>query len=134
MPSCVLRVAGSAVKIKRFLSECSLEPSRVYWRGDPRTPKSRGAVKTSGFNIVMSGSYGQSIGKQAREALAFLRMHRTDLLLLKSMRLKYSVVDFGLLDLATQDHPWPSYRIPAAFVEAAGELGLEVALSFYGKP
>ena len=134
MPSCVLRVAGSTIKIKRLLRESSLEPTRVYFRGDPGVPKSRGPVKTSGFNVSISGSHGESIEKQAREALAFLRKNRTDLLLMKSMKFKVSVVDFGLNDLATEDRPWPSYRLPAAFVEAAGELGLEVVLSFYGAP
>ena len=134
MPSCVLRVAGSTVKIKRFLRECSLEPSKVYLRGDPGFPTSRGPVKTSGFNISLSGSHGDSIEKQAREALVFFRKHREDLLLMKSMKFKASVVDFGLHDLATEERPWPSYRLPAIFVEAAGELGLGVVLSFYGAP
>lgn len=134
MPSCVLRVAGSTIKTKRLLRDSSLEPYSVYFRGEPGRPKSRGPVKTSGFNIVLSGSHGESIKKQAREALAFLRKHRADLLLLKSLKFKVSVVDFGLFDLATEDRPWPSYRLPAAFIEAAGELGLEVRLSFYGIP
>jgi hypothetical protein len=134
MPSCVLRVAGSTIKIKRLLRESSLEPSKVYFRGDPGFPKSRGPVKTSGFNIVISGSHGESIEKQAREALSFLRKHRADLLLMKSMKFKFTLVDFRLNDLATEDRPWPSYRLPATFVEAAGELGLEVILSFYGAP
>ncbi len=53
---------------------------------------------------------------------------------MKSMKFKSAMVDFGQHDLATEERPWPSYRLPAAFIEAAGELGLEVVLSFYGKP
>ena len=124
MPSCVLRVAGSAIKVKKFLRESSLQPSKVYLRGDPGVPKSRGPIKTSGFNIPMSGSQGESIKKLTREALSFLCKHRADLLLMKSMKFKHAEIDFGLYDLATEDRPWPSYRLPAAFIEAAGELGL----------
>ncbi len=35
MPGCVLRVSGSAEKVKRFLAESSFVPSKVYFRGDP---------------------------------------------------------------------------------------------------
>jgi hypothetical protein len=134
MTFCVLRFSGSAIKIRRLLKESSLELSKVYFRGDPGFPKSRGPIKTSGFNISISDSHSGSIEKQAREALTFFRKHRADLLLIKSMKFKNSVVDFGHHDLATEDRPWSSYRLPAAFVEAAGELGFSVVLSFYGAP
>jgi len=134
MPSCVLRVSGSTIKVKKFLRECSLEPWKVYLRGDPGVSASRGPVKVSGFNVVMSGSHGESIEKLARETLAFLLKHHADLLLMKSMKFKCSTIDFGLYDMATEDRPWPSYKLPAALVEAAGELQLEIVLSFYGSP
>lgn len=134
MPSCVLRVAGSSAKVKRFLKESSLAPSKVFLRGELGFPESRGLLRTSGFNIPISRSNSETIEAQARDALAFFRKHRAELLRMKSMKFKSAMVDFGLHDLATEERPWPSYRLPAAFIEAAGELGLEVVLSFYGKP
>lgn len=134
MPACMLRISGSTIKIKRLLRDSSLKPSKVYFRGDPGFPKSRGPVENSGFNIVLSESHGGAIEKQAREALSYMRKHKNALMLIKSMKFKFSVIDFGLYDLRTEDQPWPSYRLPAAFIEAAGELGFEVTLSFYGAP
>ncbi len=134
MPSCVLRVAGSTIKVKKFLRESSLEPSKIFFRGDPRVPTSRGPVQTSGFNIIMSGSHGESIEKLVRQTLVFLHEHRMDMLLLKSMKFKISTIDFGLYDLSTEDRPWPSYRLPASLIAIAGELGFEIVLSFYGPP
>jgi hypothetical protein len=70
----------------------------------------------------------------ASEALAFMRQHREDFVLLKAMRFRSATLDFGLYDLSSEDRPWPSYRLPAKLVEAAGEFGLGVVLSFYGPP
>jgi len=136
MPSCVLRVAGSTVKVHRFLRESSLEPCKVYQRGEPRFRFSVPAKlnEISGFNVSMSGSHGESIRKMASEALAFMRLHREELLRLKAMRFQSMCLDFGLYDLGTEDRPWPSYRLPAKLVEAAGEFGFDVVLSFYGPP
>lgn len=134
MPSCVLRVSGSTVKVHRFLRESSLEPCKVYLRGEPRFRHSNKLNEVSGFNVSMTGSHGESIKKMAGEALAFMRLHREELLRLKAMRFRSMCLDFGLYDLSTEERPWPSYRLPAKLVEAAGEFGFDVVLSFYGPP
>jgi len=82
----------------------------------------------------MSGSHGRSIEKLARQASSFMLEHRADMTLLKSMKFKRSTIDFGLYDLATEEHPWPSYRLPTSIIEMAGEFGFEIELSFYGPP
>ncbi len=41
-------------------------------------------------------------------------------------------LDFGLYDLATENRPWPSYRLPVPLIELAGKYGIQVELSFYG--
>lgn len=132
MPGCVLRVAGASAKVKTFLRCSTLEPSRVYWRGDPGFPATRGPVRVSGFNVPMSGSHGNSIETQARQVQAFLRQHRADMLLIRDLRFKYTTADFGLNDLATDERPWPTYRVPASLIQLLGEFGFEVELSFYG--
>lgn len=132
MPGCVLRVAGASAKVKKFLHCGTLEPSRVYWRGDPGFPASRGPVRVSGFNVPMSGSHGGSIARQAQQVQAFLRQHRGDMLLIRDLRFKYVTADFGLNDLATEERPWPTYRVPASLIQLLGEFRFEVELSFYG--
>ena len=82
----------------------------------------------------MSGSYGESITKQAQQVLAFLRLNRSDMLLIRQLRFKFATVDFGLNDLATEDRPWPTYRLPASLIQLIGEFGFELELSFYGPP
>lgn len=134
MPGCILRVAGSTAKVRKFLGSSTLQPSKVYWRGDPGFPASRGPKTVSGFNIPMSGSYGESITKQTQQVLAFLRHNRSDMLLIRQLHFKFATVDFGLNDLATEDRPWPTYRLPASLVQLLGEFGFELELSFYGPP
>ncbi len=110
----------------------SFQPTRVFWQGDPGFLESRGPIKTSGFNILLSSADG--IAAQATQAARFIRKHKQDLLLLRSLGFSASTIDFGVYDLATDDRPWPSYRIPHQVVALAGELGCSIALSFYGVP
>ena len=132
MPSCMLRVSGSTAKVRRFLASSTTQPAKVFWKGEPGVPKSRGPVSTSGFNIQLSGADG--IAAQAAQAVKFIRKYKDSLLLIKSLGLCPAVIDFGLNDLATEDNPWPSYRLPIAFVQLASELGCDIELSFYGVP
>lgn len=132
MPSCVLRVSGTEASIREFLSTSTLQPVRVFRKGDPGVPKSRGPVAVSGFNIVLSDAEG--IAAQATEAAGFIRANREDLLRARRLGLSPATIDFGLHDRATDAHPWPSYRLPAEIVELAGEIGCDIVLSFHGTP
>jgi hypothetical protein len=132
MPSCILRVAGSTAKVRKFLTTSTVQPARVFWKGEPRNSKSRDLVVVSGFNIHLSSADG--IAAQAAKAIKFIRKHKDDLLLIRSLGLSTATIDFALHDLTTEEHPWPSYRIPAALVQLAGELGCTIDLSFYGSP
>lgn len=130
MPSCILRVSGSAVKVRKFLSASSIQPARIFWRGEPHALKGRGLMNTSGFNIQLSSAEG--LPAQAAQAARFIRRHKSDLLLIRSIGFSSGTIDFGLYDLATEDRPWPSYRLPPAIIQLAGELGCSIDLSFYG--
>ena len=130
MPSCMLRVSGSTAKVRKFLAASSIQPVRVFWKGEPSTLQSRGPIKTSGFNIELSGAEG--LPAQAAQAAKFIRKHKNDILLLKSLGLSAATIDFGLYDLATEDRPWPTYRLPTTIIQLAGELGCSIELSFYG--
>ena len=134
MPSCILRVQGSTAKVRKFLSTTELQPIKVYWKGEAGFPASRGPSKLSGFNLALSGSHGESIQKQARQALAFLKKNKESILLLKSLGFKSLTIDFGLYDLATENKPWPTYHLPAKLVSLLGEFNFELCISFYGQP
>lgn len=128
----MLRVSGSTAKVRKFLAASSLQPVHVFWKGEPGVIKSRGPIKTSGFNIALSRAEG--LPTQAAQAARLMRRHKDDLLLIKSLGFSLVSIDFGLYDLATEDRPWPSYRLPATFIQLAGELGCTIELSFYGVP
>ena len=40
-------------------------------------------------------------------------------------------LDFGIYDRTAEEKPCSSYRLPAALVQLAGKLGIEIELSFY---
>ena len=132
MPSCMLRVSGSTAKVRKFLAVSSIQPVRVFWKGESGVLKSRGLIKISGFNIELSAAKG--LPAQATQAVKFIRKHKDDILLIKSLGFSSVAIDFGLYDLATEDRPWPSYQLPAAIIHLAGELGCDIELSFYGPP
>lgn len=81
---------------------------------------------------MMSGSHGESIEKQAKQAVAFMRKYRDDMLLIKALRFRNSTIDFGIYDRTTEDRPWPTYRLPGPLVQLSGEFSFEMELSFYG--
>jgi len=128
----MLRVCGSTAKVRKFLATSSVQPIRIFWKGDPGVPKSRGPIQISGFNIELSVADGLAV--QATQAVKFIRKHKNDLLLVKSLGFLSAAIDFGLYDLATDDRPWPSYQLPATVIQLAAELGCCVELSFYGPP
>ena len=132
MPSCILRVCGSTAKVRKFLASSSIEPVQVFWKGEPRTHQGRSIVKASGFNIELSRAEG--IDAQAAQAVRFIRKHKDDIFLIKSLGFSSATIDFGLYDLASDNRPWPSYRLPSQLVQLAGDLGCGIELSFYGVP
>jgi hypothetical protein len=129
----MLRVIGSAAKVRAFIARTHLQPYKVYFRGEPRVPRSRGPSKHSGFNVpVTSSAYGGSLMKQSRVAAAFIRRHRAEFVRLKKAAFSVMVLDFGLYDLASDKHPWPTYQISRQLIALAGEFGFDIELSFYG--
>ncbi|WP_237642583.1 hypothetical protein [Stenotrophomonas panacihumi] len=86
----------------------------------------------SGFNVRLSAAEG--LVAQSTQAAKFMRKHKSDILLIRSLGFSSVTIDFGLYDLATEDRPWPSYRLPQAFVQLASDLGCDIDLSFYGAP
>jgi hypothetical protein len=133
MPGCILRVQGSTAKVRQFLAGSRLRPARIYFKGDPGFPKSRGPSKSSGFNLALSRTnLGSSSLKQCMTAVAFIRRHRKEFQRLRKAQFKHAVLDFGLYDRASKKYPWPSYTLSRQLVALAGEFGFDIVLSFYG--
>jgi hypothetical protein len=132
MPGCVLRVSGSTAKVREFLATSKLRPSLVYFKGEAIL-KNRTPSKTSGFNVpASSAAAATSLSRQCASVIAFITRHRDELRKLKELGLT-SLLDFGLYDLATAERPWPTYNLSPKLVSVAGEFGLGIELSFYGK-
>src|SRR4051812_32275864 len=123
MPGCVLRIQGSTARVRAFLAKTRLRPSAVFFRGDPGFPKSRGPVKTSGFNVpITSADLGASLWEQCAAAVRFLKRHQSEIQRLRRLELRRAVLDFGLYDRATTKHPWPSYSLSRELVSMAGKF------------
>ena len=134
MSGCVLRVSGSTSKVREFLSESRLKPVKVYFKGEPGFPKSRGPSRVSGFNISVTGHrVGASIIKQCSSAVSFIKRHRKEFERLKAYGFPSQTLDFALNDEATEKHPWPTYCLSQELVALAGLYKLSIDLSFYGK-
>jgi hypothetical protein len=132
MPGCVLRIESTTPKVERLIAVSQLRPIVVYRKGEPRVPQGTSLSPTSGFNVDVSRADG-SIERQARDAVRFLKRHSVGLRRLRrSKTFAGMTLDFGLFEDATEDRPWPSYRLPAALIEVAGKHHIELVLSFYG--
>lgn len=105
----------------------TVQPIRVFWTG----PKSRRPVQTSGFNVELSAADG--LIPLATQAVKFICTYKGDLLLIDELGLS-SLIDLGLYNQATENHPWPSDQIPATLIQLPADLGASTELSFYGQP
>jgi hypothetical protein len=111
-----------------------LRPIVIHRKGYPRVPGGTQVSRGSGFNVDVSQADDGRIEKQARDAIRFLKRHAAGLKRLRRCKgFAGMTLDFGLYDRATEDRPWPTYHLPVALVELAGEHGIEIELSFYGR-
>jgi hypothetical protein len=118
--------------VEGLVEASGLRPIAIRRKGEPRVAGASRLWRTSGFNVDVSSVDG-AIEKQVRDAIRFLRGNSIGLRRLRRRKnFGGMVLDFGLYDAATEDRPWPSYRLPAILVELAGKLGIEIELSFYG--
>src|SRR6266566_4003971 len=116
MPGCVLRIQSKTLKVETLVEASGLQPIVIHRKGHPRVPGSVHLSSEFGFNVDVSRADG-SLEKQARDVIRFLRRHASELgRLLRYKSFGGMTLDFGLYDRATEDKPWPSYRLPAALI------------------
>src|SRR5437870_8988726 len=131
MPGCVLRIQSKTSKVESLVEASGLRPIAIHRKGWPRVPGSTHLSPKSGFNVDVSRVDG-SVEKQARDAIRFLKRHAAGLGRLRRCKAFGGMaLDFGLYSRATEDRPWPIYRLPATLIELAGKHGIEIELSFY---
>jgi len=132
MPGCVLRVQSATTQVEKLIEASRLRPVSIYRKGQPRVRGARKLSQVSGFNVDVS-RLDTGIKEQARDAIRFLKRHRAHLQRLRRVTTyKGMTLDFGLFDLATENRPWPTYRLPAELITLAGKHEIEIELSFYG--
>jgi CTP:molybdopterin cytidylyltransferase MocA len=127
---CILRVSGRRFDVDAFLQRSTLTPCTVWRKGDPRRAgRKTPAHSDSGFNVAVPGSSDQSLERQARAALRFLKRNHGTLVLLRDQPgVEHRTLDFGMAQrsgVAQFDH------FPAELVSAAGALGMALELSRY---
>ena len=135
LPGCYLRVAGTDFDPDSYLAATSLKAISVWHIGDPLAavgPRASRTHEWSGFTCDVSDSDGQ-LDLQVDDAVAFLTLHRDDLLLLsddpsvEDRRLDFGFDSrLGVGEIAVQGE-W----LPVNFLQLVGELQIGVALSLY---
>jgi hypothetical protein len=63
-----------------------------------------------------------------------MKLHKNEFDRMKAFKFKGATIDFGLYDLSTDNHPWPTYKVPRRLTILAAAYDFEIELSFYGKP
>jgi len=133
MLGCVLRIGGERFSADSFVATSSLVPIAVFRKGESKAGTKR-LAKSDGVNIDVSRADGASLPEQIDDAMKFLRLHEAELTRLRDdLGRDAMALDFGLWDKATDDRPWSRYSLPSELLRLAGELGIEIELSFYGR-
>jgi len=133
--TCVLRVAGREFDVDAYIKRGALVPSAVYRRGEarfPTLPRARTSSK-SGFNIVVSKRPFADFAGQVRDAVTFLEKERRAIQALR----RRNGVEGATLDFGVERRPEAVVQVqvfPEQLVRLAGQLGVELALSFYPEP
>lgn len=133
---CVLRAAGADFEPAAFLEGSSLEPTKVYKKGQPRLPRSAPdgpKHDTSGITVAVSDAAWSDLPAQVADAERFLETHQTEIeRLARAPGIAELALDFPIelrIDGASVVAQFD--RFPASLVGLAGQLGLALELSIY---
>jgi hypothetical protein len=137
---CVLRARGSDFDVDRFLSASTIQPCKVYRKGEPRLLASRQPEKrvhaASGFHADVSTMDWDDLAGQVADARRFLARYKPDLELLRTFPgVEHLELDFPThLRIGTNDVAVQSDRFPSDLLLAAGTLGIGLALTIWPRP
>ena len=130
--SCMLRAYGENFDVDTFLSDCDIEPIKVWHKGDLRFPSSQpdGPRGTqSGINFEVSDADFAELSVQYTDAELWFTEHQTFIQRLTQFPgVERVVVDFG-----AEIHPpgWRSFNFPPNLQVLIGGLGVYLELSVY---
>lgn len=117
--SCMLRADGKTFNVDSFLTNCSLEPAKVWRAGEPQFPFSQphGRIKdTSGISFEVSNADFSELSLQIQDAITFFRTHEGFIVRLTSFPgVERVVADFGVEVSAPV---WASFSFPSLLMEA----------------
>jgi hypothetical protein len=128
--SCVLRVSGANFAVDEFLGNSTLQPYKVWRKGEQRKSISRpGIYEESGFCIDASKADFNDLKGQIRDVILFLKANYEELMKLKNDPTVEDInLDFGVdrKPVAAQ-----SNCLPPELIRLAGELGMGIEISIY---
>jgi hypothetical protein len=95
MSGVVLRISGSKVAVKRFLSQSRWRPAAIFWKGKPRLPGSTHLSAVNGFNLSVSNAAGDRLDLAIADTKRFLKRESVEFRRLYRLKLG-AVLDFGV--------------------------------------
>jgi hypothetical protein len=136
---CVLRASGSDFDVSAFLTSSSIQPCKVYRRGEPRLAASQPQGpkhEHSGFHADVSTREWDDLPGQIDDAKTFLAERRIDLLRLRATPGVTDLeIDFPIhLRIGTNDIAVQSDSFPPDLLLAAGSLGIAVTFTIWPPP
>jgi hypothetical protein len=137
MPGCVLHILGEESAPQDILAGLSLRPYSVFRKGDrqfPENPKSTKSFALGGFKCAVSSADGD-LKAEIKDTIAFLKEHRSDLALLKSIgTITARYLDFGYYCRLDDQIMVQCEHLPPELLRLCGTLEIGIELSLYPKP
>ena len=130
--SCMLRASGAKFDVDLFLKDCSLEPIRVWRKGERKAPNSESNEKTiteSSVSFEVSDADFSELSIQFADAQLWLGQNRDEVARL----VQFPGVDGVSIDFGVEIRPpgWSSFMFPPALTSLVGTLGLQLEISVY---
>lgn len=121
----------SAIRLKKFLDATSLPIAKALYKGDllyPSSKSNRRMAKANFAQILVSSASQDNLKLQIRQVTKFLESNSKQVRLLSSLA-KNIFLDFGITD--RPDAIGQFDRFPAKFLLLAGQLNLDLEISYY---
>jgi hypothetical protein len=126
----ILRVGGSKKGVKAYLQQSSLDPHRVYLKGEPTSPGAKILAKSNYFLVCASNAPESDFPLQIRETGRFLRRHMRDFRALAKFGL-HAEIDFAVTDARSSSGAILLFwYIPRSFIRLLDEAAIDAKISF----
>ena len=131
MGTCDLTVRGVDFDVDKYLKGSTLEPSKVFHRGEPTGSNLRPTTSCSGFRIDICKSDEDQLDVQISKATEFLQAHGEDLKELARIDSGTVEVELAVGLFWLSDTVCYSITLPPSFLLFAGQYGVVVTLNVY---